>query len=183
MRMFDKILASGRPGHPAGREVADNDTAFLRGSPCLPEPSGGRQTDRMIYPRGRGIVTAARQPPFPIDEPATAKVVADLDPARAAEGVDDDAPVAEKQGDGSIVRTVVRRGNIGARPILVEVAPQRPHDAAQAHFRSPSDRRLAVPSRPTTRWSWTSMPKRAAAAITRRVISMSARDGSGSPDG
>ncbi len=43
--------------------------------------------------------------------------------------------------------------------------------------------KLAWPLRPITRWSWIAMPNASAAALISRVISMSSRDGLGSPEG
>jgi hypothetical protein len=47
----------------------------------------------------------------------------------------------------------------------------------------PSALKLATPSRPTTRWSWTAIFKVRPASMTWRVISTSADEGVGSPDG
>lgn len=47
----------------------------------------------------------------------------------------------------------------------------------------PRVRRLFVPSGPTMTWSWTVMSKTLAASTIRRVMSISARDGVGSPEG
>ena len=48
---------------------------------------------------------------------------------------------------------------------------------------SPRLRKLAWPLRPITRWSWMEMPSASAAALISRVMSISSREGLGSPLG
>ena len=52
-----------------------------------------------------------------------------------------------------------------------------------APYSSPRLLKLAWPLRPITRWSWIEIPSAPAAVLTSRVISMSSRDGLGSPEG
>src|ERR1700686_2818742 len=51
-----------------------------------------------------------------------------------------------------------------------------PWRSSDAH-NNPSALKLAWPPRPITMWSWTAMRKLRAASTTRRVMSISARDG------
>jgi len=94
---------------------------------------------------------------------------------------------------GLAIRDAVA-ARIGIATGLVVVGRQRgaddehdllagPGGDGDAYVRSPRLLKLTWPLRPITRWSWIEIPNASAAFLTSRVISMSSRDGLGSPDG
>ena len=150
-----------------------------------PEPLGRLPTNARIRTCDRcgAGQRRARRPARRVHEAATAQIRHHGAPVRPSERMGHDAPLRQPQGHGAVFAGMAGPRHVGARAVVIEIAAEGGDNAAQAHGSNPICRKLAVPSRPTTRWSCTGMSNTLAASTTLRVMAMSACDGWGSPDG
>ena len=68
-----------------------------------------------------------------VDQLVLAELVEDRLPVAVAEGVDDNPVALQQQRDRAVLGAVAGGRNVGASAAVVELAPQRPHNAQQTH--------------------------------------------------
>lgn len=153
--MIAKVREIITPGHAPEPQMQGRPA---RGSRCLtafPKTLRGLDAPSEVDMGDRCSAAAAARAPLFVDEAPLCEIVQGRPPVRRAEPMGNHATVAQDQRDRPVSSAVARRRHVGAGAVLVKISAQGGNDGAQAHQNSPRDRKLAVPSRPTMRWSCT----------------------------